>query len=117
MRVGGRGQLLPQTSPMETSGVGLGDQVETEHPPKAEMERRATYAALGIRIGGLTGGGGERVSSVSFTADGEAPRTRCGGSAARATAAFFTRRGTDEGEGDAYDTKGRGGPNNEGVHS
>jgi hypothetical protein len=37
-RVGGRGQLLPQTSPMETSEVGLVDQVETEHLPKAEME-------------------------------------------------------------------------------
>ena len=30
--------LLPQTSHTETSGVGPGDQVETEHPPTAEME-------------------------------------------------------------------------------
>ena len=37
-RVGGRGQPLPQTSHTETSGVGPGDQVETEHPPTAEME-------------------------------------------------------------------------------
>ena len=37
-RVGGRGQPLPQTSHTETSGVGPDDQVETEHPPTAEME-------------------------------------------------------------------------------
>jgi hypothetical protein len=46
-RVGGRGQLLPQTSHMETLGVGPGDQVETGHPPTAEMERDLHYTGQG----------------------------------------------------------------------
>ena len=46
-RVGGRGQLLPRTSHMETLEVGLGDQEETGHPPTAKMERDLHYKGPG----------------------------------------------------------------------
>jgi hypothetical protein len=58
----GRGQPLLQTRHTETSGVGPGDQLETEYPPTAEMEsdlRRTGHEDWRANEGGGKRGWGE----------------------------------------------------------